>query len=150
MISITSALDIFFLAVQPMSPSNSDLRQRIVELVCSGRGGHIPSSFSIIDILDCVYSRYVGHYRPDQSESNYTFTLSKGHAACALYSVLHKYGYLSEADLQSYLQYSSILGGHPDSTKVTGAEASTGSLGIFTVGRVFTAKLLAKTNHFLF
>ena len=75
-----------------MSCPNSDLRLRIVDLVCSGGGGHIPSSFSIIDILDCVYSRYIGHHSLDhQQQSIYSFTLSKGHAACALYCVLHKY-----------------------------------------------------------
>jgi len=127
---------------QTMSPPNSDLRLRIVDLVCSGGGGHIPSSFSIIDILDCVYNYYIGSHDCDpQKESKYTFTLSKGHAACALYSVLHKYGYLNAEDLDTYLQYSSILGGHPDSTKVPGAEASTGSLGHglpFTVDRKST------------
>lgn len=135
-----------------MSPPNSDLRLRIVELVCSGGGGHIPSSFSIIDILDCVYSKYIRPHGCDlQEESNYTFTLSKGHAACALYSVLHKYGYLTSADLQTYLQYSSILGGHPDSTKVPGAEASTGSLGHglpFTVGRALAAKIAGSDKVF--
>ena len=128
-----------------MSPPNSDLRLRIVELVCSGGGGHIPSSFSIIDILDCVYN-YNNRSQDCVSlkETNFTFTLSKGHAACALYSVLHKYGYLTNEDLDTYLQYSSILGGHPDSTKVPGAEASTGSLGHglpFTVGRALAAKI---------
>jgi transketolase N-terminal domain/subunit len=117
-----------------MSPPNSDLRLRIVDLVCSGRGGHIPSSFSIIDILDCVYNNYIMPEDCDSlKETNYTFTLSKGHAACALYSVLHKYGCLSTEVLDTYLQYSSILGGHPDSTNsltkirlVLGASTSVG------------------------
>jgi transketolase len=135
-----------------MPRPNSDLRQRIVDLVCSGGGGHIPSSFSIVDILDCVYSKYIGSYSCHyQREQKYTFTLSKGHAACALYSVLHKYGYLTTDDLETYLQYSSILGGHPDSTKVPGAEASTGSLGHglpFTVGRALAAKIAGSDKLF--
>ena len=135
-----------------MIPPNSDLRLRIVDLVCSGGGGHIPSSFSIIDILDCVYNRYIKPKDLDQKKgSDYTFTLSKGHAACALYSVLHKYGYLTSEDLETYLQYSSILGGHPDSTKVPGAEASTGSLGHglpFTVGRALAAKIAGSDKVF--
>ena len=135
-----------------MSPPNSDLRLRIVDLVCSGGGGHIPSSFSIIDILDCVYNYYIKPEGSDSfKETNYTFTLSKGHAACALYSVLHKYGCLSTEVLDTYLQYSSILGGHPDSTKVPGAEASTGSLGHglpFTVGRALAAKIAGSEKVF--
>ena len=51
---------------------------------------------------------------------------------------LNKYGFLTNADLDTYLSFNSILGGHPDATKVPGAEASTGSLGhglSFTLGR---------------
>lgn len=135
-----------------MAIINSDLRLRIVDLVCSGGGGHIPSSFSIIDIIDTVYNKYIG---PSSNHVNgdylNTFTLSKGHAACALYSVLYKYGYLAESDLNTYLNYSSILGGHPDSTKVPGAEASAGSLGHglpFTVGRALAAKILGLPSKF--
>ncbi|MCP9775668.1 hypothetical protein [Cyanobium sp. WAJ14-Wanaka] len=132
-----------------MTPPNSDLRSRIVQLVCAGGGGHIPSSFSVIDIIDLVYSRYI----TSADGLHYTFTLSKGHAACALYSVLHKYGYLTSEHLNSYLNYDSILGGHPDSTKVPGAEASAGSLGHglpYTVGRALASKI-ASTNaiHFV-
>jgi len=64
---------------------------------------------------------------------------------------LHKYGYLNAEDLDTYLQYSSILGGHPDSTKVPGAEASTGSLGHglpFTVGRALAAKIAGSKKVF--
>lgn len=136
-----------------MSPPNADLRLRIVDLVCCGGGGHIPSSFSIVDILDSVYCHYVKSKDCNLlKESDYSFTLSKGHAACALYSVLHKYGYLSSASLETYLQYSSILGGHPDSTKVPGAEASTGSLGHglpFSVGRALAAKIAGSPKKFL-
>ena len=135
-----------------MSPPNSDLRLCIVDLVGSGGGGHIPSSFPIIDILDCVYNYYIKPESYDSlKEANYTFTLGKGHAACALYSVLQKYGYLSTEVLDTYLQYSSILGGHPDSTKVPGAEASTGSLGHglpFTVGRALAAKIAGSKKVF--
>jgi transketolase len=55
--------------------------------------------------------------------------LFKGHGAAALYVVLHKYGFLTDRDLELYSQKGGILGGHPDTTCVPGAEASTGSLG---------------------
>lgn len=128
-----------------MPPHNADLRLKIVDLVCTGGGGHIPSSFSIVDILDCVYRDYICEQASGQNiQYLNSFTLSKGHAACALYSVLHKYGILTDKHLESYLKYNSILGGHPDCTKVPGVEASTGSLGHglpFTVGRALASKI---------
>ena len=103
-----------------MSPPNADLRLRIVDLVCAGGGCHIPSSFSIVDILDSVYYHYIKTQDCNLvKQPDYTFTLSKGHAACALYSVLHKYGYLTSTTLETYLQYSSILGGHPGNCQET-------------------------------
>lgn len=109
---------------------NSDLRKSIVRLVMSGNGGHIPSAFSIVDIIDIVYGKIIktDSKNPDAEDRDY-FILSKGHGCTALYAVLHKYGFLSDRDMEGYLSFDGILGGHPDRTKVPGAEASTGSLG---------------------
>ena len=128
-----------------MSIKNSiNLRKCIVDMVCQGGGGHIPSSFSIIDIIDVIYQEF--NIIPGSSQSGLcnSFTLSKGHGACALYAVLFKYGLLSKEQIDSYLSFHSILGGHPDSTKVPGASASTGSLGhglSFTIGRALASKI---------
>jgi len=46
-----------------------------------------------------------------------------------LYAILAKAGYFSTEWLNGFCQYDSPLGGHPDSLKVPGIEASTGSLG---------------------
>jgi|TARA_A100001388_G_scaffold276667_1_gene265017 transketolase len=109
---------------------NNDLRIKIVEMVTRAREGHIPSSFSIVDILDHLYG-HVLNINPENlnSPDRDYFILSKGHGCGAFYSVLHKYGFLSSQDLIDYSTSRGILGGHPDSTKVPGAEASTGSLG---------------------
>jgi len=125
-----------------MSRLNSDLRKTIVDLVCSGGGGHIPSSFSIVDIINTIYCHYI--IKENSNGKKNIFTLSKGHGACALYSVLYKFGLLKKDEIDSYLKYDSILGGHPDCTKVKGAEASTGSLGhglSFTIGRALASKI---------
>ncbi len=109
---------------------NSDLRRKIVEMVCRGKEGHIPSSFSIIDILSYLYEK-VFTYDPKNPkwENRDYFILSKGHGAAALFAVLYKYGFLSDEDIKLYSKAGGVLGGHPDVTKVPGAEASTGSLG---------------------
>lgn len=130
-----------------MSPPliNRELRRTIVDLVTRGRGGHIPSAFSIVDIIDTVYTRFLRFdpAQPDAPERD-RFVLSKGHGCAALYAVLHKVGILSAADLEGYNAYGGMLGGHPDRTKVPGAEASTGSLGHglpFAVGQALGLKI---------
>jgi len=109
---------------------NKDLRIKIAEMVmCSGEG-HIPSSYSIVDIIDHLYGGVlrIDPKNPSSDERDY-FILSKGHGCGAFFAVLHKYGFVSDADINDYSTSRGILGGHPDMTKVPGAEASTGSLG---------------------
>lgn len=113
-----------------MATSNADLRLRIAELVYLSGEGHIPSSFSIVDILDVLYGRVL-NYRvadPRWQDRDY-FVLSKGHGSAGLFVVMHKYGLLHDADMAQYGQIDGVLGGHPDATRVPHVEASTGSLG---------------------
>ena len=130
---------------------NKDLRKTIVDLVFTGKGGHIPSSFSIVDIINTIYSHYGVIPSSDKVVKNNVFTLSKGHGACALYAILYKFKYLKKEEIQNYLKFDSNLGGHPDSTKVNGAEASTGSLGhglSFTLGRALASKIKKEDKNY--
>lgn len=109
---------------------NEDLRIKIAEIVYNAGEGHIPSAYSIIDILSALYGKFLKYdsKNPDWEERDY-FILSKGHGAAALYVILEKYGFITDEDLKNKSKDDAILGGHPDCTKVPGVEASTGSLG---------------------
>lgn len=109
---------------------NSELRLRICEIIAASGEGHIPSSFSVVDIIEHLYARVlcVDPSSPDNPDRDF-FVLSKGHSAAALFVVLQKHGFISDTDLDNYSQPGGILGGHPDRTLVPGVEASTGSLG---------------------
>lgn len=109
---------------------NKDLRLAIAHMVRKSGEGHIPSSFSIVDIIDFLYKKVLKYNAADPKWANRDyFVLSKGHGAAALFVVLSKYGFIKDTDLEIYGTKDSILGGHPDSTRVPGVEASTGSLG---------------------
>lgn len=109
---------------------NIPLRKKIIELITNAGAGHIPSAFSIVDILAYLYERVLKFdaQNPQWAERDY-FILSKGHGCAALYVILQKYGFITQEDLDKESREDGILGGHPDSTKVPGVEASTGSLG---------------------
>jgi len=134
-----------------MEWANVGLREKIVEMVVRSGEGHIPSSFSIIDILEVLY-RDVLRLEPATIESpdRDFFILSKGHGAAALFSVLHEFGFISSEDLSNYGLPGAILGGHPDSSKVPAVEASTGSLGHglpFAVGVALGQKISAAPSR---
>ena len=106
------------------------LKQEIVTAACAAGEGHIASAFSIMDILWVLY-RQVMRYDASNPKSpdRDRLILSKGHGALALYVILAECGFFSKDELKTFSAYQSRLGGHPDSTKVPGVEASTGSLG---------------------
>lgn len=109
---------------------NKDLRKEIAWMVYNGNEGHIPSSYSIIDIIAYLYDNFLkfDSKNPRWDGRDY-FILSKGHGCQALYAVLKKHGFLTEDDIKKKTSLGSILGGHPDRTRVHCIEASTGSLG---------------------
>ena len=106
---------------------NRELRRQIVEMVVRSREGHIPSSFSIVDIIQYLYVHVlnVDPKNPRWKDRDY-FILSKGHGCAALYAVLYQAGFLTREAIDSYSLKGGVLGGHPDMTKVPGVEASTG------------------------
>jgi transketolase len=129
---------------------NNYLRKQIVDLAVSGQCGHIPSAFSIVDIISVLYRSHLKFNPKDASwEERDYFILSKGHGCLGLYVVLKEHGFLTEENFQMLGKFGSILGEHPDSTKVPGAEASTGSLGhglSFALGVALGLRIKRKNN----
>lgn len=130
---------------------NNDLRRQIVDMVYEGKDGHIPSAFSIIDIIATIYKNHLKFdpKNPASPDRDY-FVLSKGHGCLALYVVLARHGILGEQDIKMFCKAGGILGEHPDCTKVPGAEASTGSLGHglpIAVGVALGHKIKKQTNR---
>lgn len=109
---------------------NKKLRLKILKTIMSAGEGHLPSSFSIIDIIDYLYSKILNVNKNNfKKDTRDYFILSKGHGCVALYVVLEKIGIIKEKELINFCRMKGVLGGHPDTTKVPGIEASTGSLG---------------------
>jgi transketolase len=130
---------------------NADLRRKIAQIVYDGRDGHMPSAFSIVDIIEVLYRDFL-RYDPKNSkwpERDY-FILSKGHGCLALYVILERHGFITPQDIALFCKPGGILGEHPDCTKVPGIEASTGSLGHglpFALGIALGLRLRTMNNR---
>ena len=72
---------------------NTVLRKKIVDMTCRAGEGHIPSTFSIVDIIAYLYDKVLRYdsKNPKWEDRDY-FILSKGHGCAALYVVLEKQG----------------------------------------------------------
>ena len=113
-----------------MKNSLKKLKRVIVSASAKSGEGHIPSAFSVLDILWVLYDKVLKFDPKNPSDQKRDiFILSKGHASLGLYAVLAEKGFFSLSELENFAKFNSMLGGHPDRNKVPGVEASTGSLG---------------------
>ena len=110
--------------------SLNKMRRKILEISTHAKEGHIPSSFSILEILYTLYGAPVLKRLPKESMNmDDRLIFSKGHGSLALYAVLAEVGLIGNKDLHSFCEFDSICGGHPDRTKSKHFETSSGSLG---------------------
>lgn len=107
--------------MQTLTDIGKRLRRDILEVSFTAQAGHIPSAFSIIEIIYLMYSEVL-------TEED-VFVLSKGHGCLALYAVFAEMGYITREEFLNFSKYNSKLGGHPHRNKLKEIYASTGSLG---------------------
>jgi len=112
-----------------MDEISKEIRKNILRISNRSGHGHIPTCFSIVEMLRAVYET-MRHdpRRPDWAERD-VFILSKGHGALGLYCTLAHYGYFPVSDVFSLGAFESRFGCHADRFKIPGVELSTGSLG---------------------
>ncbi len=124
-------------------------RRNVIKMQFYDHSIHVGSSLSSIEILTTLIFRYI---RDGQEKINKDWLiLSKGHAAPALYAVLHEKGLIKEEELWKIQAIDGLLQGHPE-VYIPGVDMSTGSLGqglSFGIG-VATGIKMAKGNGRVF
>lgn len=112
-----------------MNPFCKEIRKEILKISKASGHGHIPSCFSVVEILYAIYSVMKHDPKCPQWDERDIFVLSKGHAVLAHYCVLAKFGYFDIEKVYTFGSFMSNFGCHPDRIKTPGVEVSTGSLG---------------------
>lgn len=125
-------------------------RQKIFEIVCHNKAGHLASSLSSVEILTTLYFGGILKYNPKEPdwEERDRFILSKGHSALGFYITLAKAGYFDLEEVNSFCIAGTEFGGLPLKNKKKGIEATTGSLGhglSFAAGTALYAKIFRKS-----
>ncbi|WP_367575580.1 transketolase [Acutalibacter caecimuris] len=107
-----------------------DLRQRVLDLIMAGGGGHIGGDMSLLNALLALYENHL-RISPESAgdPDRDRFVLSKGHAMEAYYAVLCHRGFLDWAEVEKgFSRFGSPYIGHPNN-KLPGVEMNAGSLG---------------------
>ena len=110
-------------------PSAGQIRKRILELAFIGQSVHVPSAFSIVELVRALHSQQLNYPGNDPSHPDRDFlVLSKGHGVMSLYPLLEARGWIPSSALDSYFSDGSQLPGLCEAS-IPGCEANTGSLG---------------------
>ncbi len=106
------------------------MRQSLFEMVIRQMTGHLPSSYSMMEILVALYYGGVARVTPNQPDepNRDRILISKGHAAMALYPILADFGYFPAGELNRFTQPGGLLGLYAD-FRIPGIEGVSGSLG---------------------
>lgn len=98
------------------------VRRDIIKMIYKAGSGHPGGSLSAVEIL-------VSLYFESMSEKD-KFFLSNGHVCPVLYAVMAEKGLIDKKLLDTYTEIGSILQGHPENTKLSGIENTSGPLGL--------------------
>jgi len=91
---------------------SKQIKKRIIDVAYSANKGHIGSALSISDLITGIFNWMKSIEELDEQKCS--LTLSKGHAALALYCCLNELNVISDKDLFEYEQNGTLLGTHPD------------------------------------
>ncbi len=107
-----------------------DLRKDVLDMIVSGKGGHIGGDMSVMDTLITLYFRQMNISPENQNDPDRDyFIMSKGHCVEALYAVLAAKGFFPiEQVISEFSHFGSKFIGHPNNT-LPGIEMNSGSLG---------------------
>lgn len=108
----------------------ADIRIKVLETAIKAGKGHVPPSFSWVEIAVALFYGDILKYNPldPKWEDRDRFILSKGHGCLTLYTILADLGYFPISELDRFDGDGSMLGGHPD-IAIPGIEIISGSLG---------------------
>ncbi|MBO7156752.1 MAG: transketolase [Clostridia bacterium] len=117
-------------SVDELKAKAKELRINIIKTANYAGSGHVGGALSCADMLAALYFKYlnVDKDNPDMFNRD-RFILSKGHSALAYVPCLAMAGFVPMSSLETFNHYESAYGMHPDSRKIRGCDASTGSLG---------------------
>lgn len=108
----------------------NDIRTECIKMIGSLGVGHVGGSFSIADVLACLYG---GIMKVDPNNPRWDerdkFVLSKGHAGPALYAALALRGFFPMDYLETLNRPGTKLPSHVDRNLTPGVDMTAGSLG---------------------
>lgn len=132
---------------------SANIRLDVLKTLKKRGYGHLGGSLSIVEVLSVLYGKQMKYdsKNPQMSDRDY-LVLSKGHAGPGLYCALANVGFFDKDLLLTLNDGGTKLPSHPDRTKTSGVDMTTGSLGQGTSAAAGIAKgfKLKGTNQIVY
>src|ERR687885_1054016 len=114
----------------------------------TAKSGHPTSGMSAADLMAVLVANHLRYdFDNPKSAANDRLIFSKGHASTLLYAMYRAAGVVSDEDLLTYRQFSSVYEGHP-TPRIPWVDVATGSLGQglpYGVGMALAGKRLDRS-----
>jgi len=124
------------------------LRVDSVRCAAAAKSGHPTSGMSAADLMAVLLAEHLRYdFDKPEDPANDRLVFSKGHASTLLYAMYRAAGVISDEELLTYRQFSSIFEGHP-TPRIPWVDVATGSLGQglpYGVGMALAGKKLDQT-----
>ena len=130
------------------SELGQQLRVDSVRCAAEAKSGHPTSGMSAADLMAVLLAQHLRYdFDKPKDPANDRLVFSKGHASTLLYAMYRAAGVISDEELLTYRQFSSIFEGHP-TPRIPWVDVATGSLGQglpYGVGMALAGKKLDRT-----
>ena len=128
-----------------------NIRMNIIKMLSTAKSGHTAGSLSVVDIIACLYFAILKQADdPTDKTSGDHLILSNGHVCPALYATMAEAGLITTAELSTLRKFNSRLQGHPERTKLSLLETTSGPLGeglSQAAGMAYALKYLSSPNN---
>lgn len=118
------------LSIKQLEEKANVIRQDIIKMLLKAESGHSAGPLGMADIFTALYFSVLNHdpKNPNWEERDRLF-LSNGHIAPVRYAAMAHAGYFPHERLWTLRKLGSPLQGHPERTKLSGVETTSGPLG---------------------
>jgi len=107
-----------------------ELKVSVIRMLDKADAGHVGGAFSMADLMVALYYNIakIDPKNPDWEERD-RLILSNGHICPVRYAAMAESGYFPVEELKTLRKMGSRLQGHPERTRLTGVETTSGPLG---------------------
>lgn len=117
-------------SVELLKKKATAIRIDVIKMLTAAGSGHSAGSLGMADIFTALYFGILNHEAHNPNwDGRDRLILSNGHIVPVRYAAMAEAGYFPLSELETLRRFGSRLQGHPERTRLTGLETTSGPLG---------------------